>query len=266
MKQVVRSLAALFILFLAFTQAQAQLSEEELAKIAQNPLANLISLPFQNSVNTGVGPNNRTQYILKFQPVIPFAEGRIIARAIIPYVDQPNILRESGSVSGFSDINLTAFYTASLGEVNIGFGPIINFPTAKAGLGAREWGIGPSLVAVVKPGNFVMGALVNNVWSVESDNINSMLLQLFVNYNLPNGAYLTTAPAITANWNARPGNRWTIPLGLGAGKVVRLGGQLPLNVQAGTYYNVEKPAFTGEDWSFKVGATLLLPTALFRKK
>lgn len=48
------------------------MSEEELVKIAQNPLANLISLPFQNNINAGVGPNGRTPYILKFQPVIPF--------------------------------------------------------------------------------------------------------------------------------------------------------------------------------------------------
>lgn len=255
-----------YVLLSATISAKAQLSEEELAKIAQNPLANLISLPFQNSINTGIGPNDRTQYLMKFQPVVPFAEGKVIVRAIVPYVSQPSLLGESGSTNGFSDINLTAFYVASAGEAKIGFGPIINFPTAKDGLGAKEWGLGPSLVAVIKPGNFVMGALINNVWSLESDNINKMLIQLFINYNLPNGTYLTSAPAITANWNARPGNKWTVPLGMGVGKIMKLGGKLPLNLQAGAYYNVEKPQFIGEDWSIKIGATILLPTAIFKKK
>lgn len=259
--------AGIFLLFLSMMSpnAQAQLSEEELAKIAQNPLANLMSIPIQNNFNTGLGPDNRTQYIMNFQPVIPFAEGKFITRLIIPYVHQPALFGENGSRSGFSDINLTAFYTTSAGEAKIGFGPVINFPTAEESLGAHEWGLGPSLVAVIKPGNMVAGTLINNVWSVGSDAINKMLIQLFINYNLPDGAYLTSAPAITADWNAHPSNRWTIPLGMGAGKVLMLGGKIPVNVQAGAYYNVEKPALIGADWSFKIGATLLLPTALFKK-
>ncbi len=266
MTLILRAIMVSTFMIVASLNAQAQLSEEELAKIAQNPLANLISLPFQNSINTGIGPHDRTQNILKFQPVVPFADGKIIVRAIVPYVSQPDILGESGSNSGFSDVNLTAFYVASIGEVKVGFGPIINFPTAEQGLGAKEWGLGPSVVAVVKPGNFVMGALVNNVWSVESDQVNNMLIQLFINYNLPNGTYLTTAPAITANWKAHPGNKWTVPVGMGIGKVMKVGGKIPLNVQAGAYYNVKKPQIVGEDWSFKFGATLLLPTAIFKKE
>lgn len=260
-------LTALIALLLSLnpTNIHAQLSEEELAKIAQNPLANLMSLPIQNSFNTGIGPKDRTQYIMNFQPVIPFAEGKIITRTVVPLVNQPNILDESGSTTGFSDITFSAFYTTSIGEVNIGLGPVLNFPTAKEGLGAGEWGVGPTMVVVVKPGNFVMGALINNIWSIQNDDINQMLIQLFINYNFENGTYLTTAPAITSNWNASPDNRWTVPLGLGAGKIVKLGGKIPLNVQAGAYYNVEKPRFLGSDWSFKLGATLLLPTAMFKK-
>ena len=266
MKLLIRSLA-IFVLALTFlSQNQAQLSQEELAKIAQNPLANLISLPFQHSINTGIGPFDRTQQIFKFQPVFPFAEGKIVTRLIVPFVSQPDILHESGATSGISDINLTAFYTTTIGEVKVGFGPSINIPTAKENFGPKEWGLGPSLVAVIKPGKFVMGALFNNVWSVENDNLNSMLIQLFVNYNLPNGTYLTTAPAITANWNSKDNNFWTVPLGMGAGKIVKIGGQLPLNLSVGVYYNVERPNFVGSDWSFKVGATVLLPTAIFKKK
>ena len=268
MKTIARLAAALLLTLASLSNTQAQLSDEELAKIAQNPLANLISLPFQNNTNFGVGPFDRTQNVTNFQPVLPFANGKIITRVVVPFVSQPNILSETGSSTGLSDITFSAFYAhGGEGKVSWGVGPIINIPTAAEGLGAGEWGVGPSFVAVIKPGNWVIGALVNNVWSVGNDKINSFLLQPFINCNLPKGNYLTFSPGITANWNADSDDRWTVPLGMGAGKIIRVGRSgLPLNVQAGAYYNVVKPEFTGADWTLRLGATILLPKAIFKKK
>jgi hypothetical protein len=42
-----------------------------LTKKVQNPVSDLISLPFQNSWNYGMGPERRTQWILNIQPVVP---------------------------------------------------------------------------------------------------------------------------------------------------------------------------------------------------
>jgi hypothetical protein len=65
----------------------------ELAKQAQNPIANLISLPFQNDTNFGVGPEGvRTQNVLNIQPVIPFPLSKdllLVARTIFPVINQP---------------------------------------------------------------------------------------------------------------------------------------------------------------------------------
>ena len=47
-----------------------------------------------------------------------------------------------------------------------------------------------------------------------------------MNYNLPNGWYLGSAPVITANWNASHQDMWTVPVGGYAGKIVKLGGKL----------------------------------------
>jgi hypothetical protein len=64
--------AALSCAALAATgPACAALSAEELAKLAQNPVGNLISVPFQNNTNFNVGPLWGTQNILNIQPVIP---------------------------------------------------------------------------------------------------------------------------------------------------------------------------------------------------
>ena len=110
-------------------------------------------------------------------------------------------------------------------------------------------------------GPWVFGALVNNLWSFAGEDdradVNQMLIQPFVNYNLPGGAYLTTAPIMTANWEAESDNRWTVPLGIGAGKIFTIGKQ-PINSSLHFYYNVEKPD-AGADWSLRFQVQLLFP-------
>jgi hypothetical protein len=46
-------------------------SDSDLAKKLQNPVSDLISVPFQNNFNFNYGPNNDLQYVLNIQPVIP---------------------------------------------------------------------------------------------------------------------------------------------------------------------------------------------------
>lgn len=237
----------------------SQESKEDLAKAAQNPIANMMSFPFQDNINFGMGPYNRTQNVLNFQPVLPFASGRVITRTIIPVITQPDLSAESGSSTGFGDITFSAFYAPLSKGIIWGVGPVVNFPTAGTGLGAHEWGLGPSLVALMIKGKWVAGAIVNNIWSLGNRNINSLLFQYFINYNLPNGVYLSSAPIITSDWNAEDGNKWTVPFGLGGGKIVKLGGKLPLNLQAGAYFNAVKPD-NGADWTIRFMAVVLLPT------
>ena len=87
--------------------------EASLAQAAQNPVASMISLPLQNNTNFGLGPYDRTQNVLNIQPVIPFKLGsnwNLITRTIIPVITQPDFSSESGSTTGLSDINFTAFF------------------------------------------------------------------------------------------------------------------------------------------------------------
>ncbi|MGD8719123.1 MAG: hypothetical protein PVH29_09925 [Candidatus Zixiibacteriota bacterium] len=53
-------------------------TEEELARELQNPVADIISLPFQNNVNGGIGPFDRIQDVLNIQPVYPIPAGDVI--------------------------------------------------------------------------------------------------------------------------------------------------------------------------------------------
>jgi hypothetical protein len=78
-----------------------------------------------------------------------------------------------------------------------------------------------------------------------------------VNYNMADGWYLSSSPIITANWKADDDNTWTVPLGGGFGKIFRIG-NLPINAQLQSFYNVEHPQF-GPEWSIRFQLQFLFP-------
>lgn len=257
------------VLFLSGTLF-AQETQEELAKAAQNPLANLMSFPFQYNGNFNYGPNNdRTQNILNIEPVIPLMGGKIITRTILPLVWQPEFDKPSGSVSGLSNVQFTAFYVPASKGVIWGVGPIVSFPVANETFGSKKLSVGPSLVVLKMGKKFVYGTVINNTFSVagpsDVEEISSFYSEVFVNYNIANGLYVNTAPIFTANWKAEEGQKWIVPIGAGVGKIVKIGGKLPLNLYAGYYYNVVRPDF-GPESQLRFQATVLLPTSILKKK
>lgn len=240
-------------------------SNAELAKAAQNPIANLISLPFQDNINTGIGPDDQTQNILNIQPVWPISlnkDWNVITRTIFPVISQPNILTGEDRINGLGDTTFTAFFSpTNSGSLTWGVGPVILLPTATdEKLGSDKWGAGASVVALAMPGNWVIGSLFSNVWSVSGSgdqDINLFTWQYFINYNLPKSWYLTSAPIITANWEANNDNRWTVPFGGGIGKIFKIGKQ-PINAQISAYKNVETPDL-GADWQYRLQLQFLFP-------
>ncbi len=143
-----------------------------------------------------------------------------------------------------------------------GVGPILQFPTATDEvLGTRKWAAGPAGVALTIQGPWVVGALAQQVWSYagngDRDRVSSFLFQYFVNYNFKGGFYLTSAPIITANWEAASGNKWVIPVGGGIGKIFRIG-KMPLNASTQAFYNVEQTTF-GPDWTLRLQLQFLFP-------
>lgn len=240
----------------------AQESNQDLTKAAQNPIANLISIPFQNNTNFNM-PGDRTQNVLNIQPVIPLYEGRLITRTIFPLIWNPDYTQDSGSDFGFGDISFTAFYAPESKGITWGIGPVVSIPTGDDTHGSGKWGIGPSIVALGMPGNWVVGGLINNIWSVAGDenksDVNFFTFQPFINYNFPD-FYFTFSPVITANWEEDSDNQWTVPLGIGVGKLIKLG-KLPVNFNVSYYNNVVKPEFAA-DWTLRVNATILLPASI----
>lgn len=268
-------LAVIAVLSASGLRVSAQQSEGDLQAAAQNPVANLISVPFQNNTLFGVGPNDEIVNVLNIQPVIPFRlseDINVITRTIAPLIYVPETVEGldvlpqgvgEGTSFGLGDINFTAFLSpAKPGKVVWGVGPTITLPTATDSLlGSEKLSLGPSAVLLVQPKPWTIGILARQLWSVAGDSdraeVSQFLAQPFVNYNLDDGWYLASAPVVTANWNADSGERWTIPVGGGIGKLFRLG-KLPVNASLQSYYNVEHPKF-GPDWSARFQVQFLFP-------
>ena len=240
---------------------------EALAKAAQNPVADMISIPFQDNIGFGYGPGNKdTQNVLNIQPVIPLhvtEDWNVITRTILPIVSQPSFTGGAGT-TGLGDLTVTAFLSPrSPGHLIWGVGPVASFPTATSPFTGSQstWGLGPSAVVLAMPGHWVLGVLVNQIWSVAGASASQMLVQYFVNYNFEGGWYLTTSPILTADWNAAAGQQWVVPFGAGGGKIFRIG-KLPFNGNVSAYYNAVRPD-VGPEWTVRVQLALLLPTSIF---
>jgi hypothetical protein len=257
----------------------------------QNPVGDLISVPFQNNVNFPIGRFSRVQDVLDIEPVVPFHVSKdwlIISRWITPVVYQPDLgpgcratgpLRgvicetrdfeseATGGANGLGDLNPSFFLSpANPGKLVWGFGPTFLLPTATAPtLGQGKWGAGPSIVLLVQPEHWTIGVLSNNIWSYAGNEkrirVNQFLAQYFVSYNMEHGWFVESAPIITANWRARADNEWLVPFGAGIGKMVRFFDQRMV-WEIHLYYNAVHPQdLPYPKWQVRLQVALLFPTA-----
>src|SRR5262245_35498160 len=163
-------LSSVFLLTALSTQAAEpqkpstqEPSDEELVKETQNPVADLISVPFQNNFNFAAGPkHNHTVYLLNIQPVIPIhitENWNLITRIITPVINLPSLAPGIGSATGLGDINPTFFFSpAKSGELIWGVGPTFTLPTATDKLlGNGKFSLGPAAVALTMQGHWWLG-------------------------------------------------------------------------------------------------------------
>jgi hypothetical protein len=239
---------------------------EALQKAVQNPVASLISVPLQNNANLSYGPFNRSQDVLELEPVVPVKlsdKWNLITRTIVPLVWQPYPDQNTGGEYGLGDINPSFFLSPGKpGKLIWGAGPTFVIPTETSPLlGQGKLSMGPSVVLLTQPPHWTLGLLTNNVWSVAGSGgrpaVNQFLLQYFINYDLKKHWYLQMAPIITANWKGSSGNVWTVPVGGGIGKIMKVGAQ-PINWQLEFYGNALYPA-GGSSWTFRGQIAFLFP-------
>ncbi|MEM7146397.1 MAG: neuromedin U [Verrucomicrobiota bacterium] len=269
--------------------AQASMAGEDLAKASQNPVSSLISVPLENNFFFGIGPSDSMAYAMIAKPVIPMQLGDInlVNRFIFPVLytegqdteDVANVLGvteeavqigftsgggpDFGSKWGVGDLTYQGFFTAAEPkDVIVGIGPALTFPThSDDRFGSDKWSAGPAVVVLTMPGNWVVGCLLQHSWSYagpdDAADVNKSTFQYFLNYNFEDGWYASMSPVITKNWEGTNGNRWTVPVGGGIGKLHKFGDQ-PVDFKLLGYYNVAHPEF-GADWQLQFTVKFLFP-------
>jgi hypothetical protein len=245
----------------------AAVSQAALAQELTNPLADLMTIPFQMNYDRDIGHTDDGRKLqINIQPVVPFRmneEWNLISRTILPVISQKDLFPGSGSQFGLGDINLSLFFSPrkpGAGGVIWGIGPVLLLPTATDDLlGAKKWGAGPTALALTMRGPWTMGALGNHIWSFAGDgdrqDISSTFLQPFAAYTWPSAWTLSVQSESSYNWNTE---KWSIPINAAVSKMAWLG-KLPVNLQVGVGYWVESPDTGPEGFRFRLQANFVLP-------
>jgi hypothetical protein len=269
----------------AVTESSAEAAEaDKLAKQLANPIASLISVPFQANEDWGYGPTgNGYKFTLNIQPVIPLSiskDWNLIIRTILPIVSQHDLFYfanlpkdsplqpQNRSQDGLSDTTQSFFLSPKKpGPFGLiwGLGPAFLYPTGTQDLlGSGTFSIGPTLVLLEQTGPWTVGALMNQLWSVlieeHRSSVSQMFVQPFIAYTTKTHTTFTIDTESTANWNATSADgKWTVPLIFQISQILKIGRQ-PISIQIGGKYYADTPRY-GPNWGVRFNFTLLYPTA-----
>jgi hypothetical protein len=247
---------------LAAAPAHAQSSDADLATNLSNPVASMISVPFQYNRDHAFGDaRDGHKSTLNIQPVVPTAlssDWTLISRVIVPLVDQHIPSLGDGGQSGIGDITGEFFFVpkSAPGGVIWGIGPAVLVPTHVDFISAGKWALGPTAVALNQANGWTVGALANHLWSVGgsgANEISSTFVQPFLSYTTKDAWTYGLNAESSYDWNAR---QWTVPINATVSKLVRFG-QQPVSRGVGARHYADSPAGGPHGWGVRLVVTLL---------
>jgi hypothetical protein len=258
------------IMALTSASGTAYSQDQDLAKKLANPIASLISVPFQFNYDHDIGPANKGEkYVVNIQPVVPFSLGadwNVISRTILPVVGQNDVFQpfSNSDQFGLGDTVQSLFFSPKVpGASGIvwGAGPVLLLPTATNNrLGGEKWGVGPTAVALKQSDGWTVGVLANHIWSVAGDSsradVNSTFLQPFLSYTTHKAWTYSLNTESTYNWET---DQWSVPINFNISKLTRFGKQ-PVSIGAGVRYWADSPSTGPEGFGARASLTFLLPT------
>ena len=262
---VVSLLLSLFGGILHAQEAKPAETAEDLAKKLSNPIASLISVPFQNNLDVGIGQFKGARNTLNFQPVIPIRLSQklnLITRVVLPFITQYNITKEGSYQSGLSDAVASAFFSPAITKHGItwGIGPVFLLPVATDSLlASKKFGIGPTGVILGQIKGWTIGALVNQIWSVAGNkdrpDVNQMFIQPFVSYNWKSGAGIGINAEMTQNWRTNTTSIFVNPVISGVTKL----GKQTIQLVIGPRIQIAAPSGGKADFGVRAALVFVFP-------
>ncbi|MBU3612131.1 hypothetical protein [Polynucleobacter sp. MG-27-Goln-C1] len=239
----------------------------DIAKKLANPIADMISVPFQYEFSRGLGKNQGgSEQTLLFQPVAPFNLGggdTFIVRPIVAGVRETSVQAANGqafSGYGIASVTLESFYAPNTNSSWIwGIGPYAQSPSGNSGkFGSQQTGAGVTAVVLNRDGPWTYGALAYQSWNVGGNPTYGTQNNL---YGQPFVAYTTkTAWTYTANMEASynyDAHRTTNPLYAGVSKLFVVDG-VPFSIGGGPIYYVSNTPGGPSGWGARATATLVI--------
>jgi len=246
-------------------------SMADLQKKLNNPLSSVWALFFQNDVSFLKGtPSSayRASSTLTFQPVLPFEindEWTWLNRPVFPVVMTSPTFSTGGwdRDGGIGDIGLLSVLAKKTGNLTLGLGPSLFFPTASDdSLGSGKYQFGPAGVVVYQHDNWTLGCIAQQWWGFGGDSgrtdTNSMNLQYFIWRTLPNHWEIGAAPNILIDWKEDSENFLTLPIGLGARKMIKIG-KVPVKLGVEVQWMVVHPDDFGQRWNIRLYFIPVIP-------